>query len=137
MRTAFTPRRHQIFAEATGVEEVDISGAVQVPVVRRIDKIAVSVCVWANKRLEHRAYGRIEDRCDVMAPAAAHSQYGMVISFLAEVVQRAFGHDLAFARAGMDWAAHQLPHFLLGGAWAAARVVVAVPVITLFDKKFG
>ena len=68
MRTAFTASRHQIVGEAAGVEEVDIRRAVQVPVVRRIDKIAVSVWMWANKRLEHRAYGRIEDRCDVMAP---------------------------------------------------------------------
>lgn len=72
MRTALTARRHQIVVEAAGVEEVDIKGAVRLPVVRRIDKIAVSVCMWADKRLEHRAYGRIEHRCDVMAPATAH-----------------------------------------------------------------
>lgn len=49
--------RHQIVGEAAGVEEVDITRAVQVPVKRRIDKIAVSVCMWADKRLEHRASG--------------------------------------------------------------------------------
>lgn len=72
MRTALTARRHKIVSEATGVEEIDIRGAVQVPVVGRIDKIAVSVCMWANKRLEHRAYGCVENRCNMMAPTTAH-----------------------------------------------------------------
>jgi len=72
MRTAFTARRHQIVGEAAGVKEVDKTRAVQVPMMRRIDEIAVSVCMWANKRLEHRAYGRIENCCDMMATATAH-----------------------------------------------------------------
>ena len=48
-RTAFTASRHQIVGEPAGLEEVDIPRAVQVPVVRRIDKIAVSVCMWARQ----------------------------------------------------------------------------------------
>jgi hypothetical protein len=58
MHTAFTASRHQIVGEAAGVEEVDIRGAVQVPVVRRSDKIEVSVCVAGSPPTRWSTAGR-------------------------------------------------------------------------------
>lgn len=106
MRTAFTARRHQIVTEAACVEQVDETRTVRASVMRGIDEIAVSVCMWTNDRLEYRAHGRIEDRGDVMATTAAHPHQGAVVSFVAEVVQRALGHGLAFGRAEISLAAH-------------------------------
>ena len=95
MRTAFAVSRHQIVGETANVENVDIARAVPAPVMRCIDKMAVSVCMWADQRLEHRARGRIKNRCDVMATTTAHPQQGGVVSFIAVVVQRISGHGFA------------------------------------------
>ena len=72
MCAAFATSGNQIVGETAGLQDVDIARAMQAPVMRRIDKVAVSVCMRAQKRLEHRSCGRIEDCCDVMATTTAH-----------------------------------------------------------------
>ncbi|KRE29885.1 hypothetical protein ASG82_25495 [Mycobacterium sp. Soil538] len=108
MDAAFAACRHQILGEMAAIEQVDIARAVQAPMVSCIDEITVPVRMRAEKRLEHRAGGGIENRCDVVTSTAAHPYEGAVISFLAQVVQCLPGDVLAFSRAQVDVAVHEI-----------------------------